>query len=154
MSKAVRTQHYLALLSSEIATNAYQQLRDTVQWQEGVRSKKGFTRLARGFLPGENALIDELICLAIQKLGIDIKLGGIYVNYYKDGTHWTPNHTHPGTKQIIISLGATRTLTISKKDYAMGNGDVAIFGSAVHGIPKRPEVTEGRISIALILAKD
>lgn len=153
MSVKVKTEHHCALLSVEIATAAYTELRDTVQWQEGVRSKQGFTRLARGFLPGENATVDELICLTLHKLALDVKLLGIYVNYYKDGEHWTPNHAHPGTKQIIISLGATRTLSIANREYAMGNGDVAIFGSATHGIKKESEVTAGRISIALLVLK-
>lgn len=85
------------MIPHNVACAAYAQLRDTVDWQEGVRSRKGFTRLARGFLPGENSTVDELICLTLHNLHI-------YVNYYKDGEHWTPNHTHPGTKQIIISL--------------------------------------------------
>ncbi|CAH6420599.1 Hypothetical protein POVR2_LOCUS202 [uncultured virus] len=153
MSVKVKTEYHRALLPAEIATSAYIQLRDTVYWQEGVRSKQGFTRLARGFSPGENTTVDELVCLTLHKLALDVKLVGIYVNYYKNGEHWTPNHTHPGTKQIIISLGATRTLSVGKEEYEMGNGDVAIFGSAIHGIKKQSEVMTGRISIALLALK-
>ena len=153
MPPKVATQYHKELLPSDLCTVAYEELRDTVQWIEGVRSKKGFTRLARPLEYGENPTVDALIQLTMQKLATSITLLGIYVNYYKDGTHWTPNHTHPGTKQIIVSLGATRTLCVGKKDYQMGNGDVAVFGSATHGIAKEPDVAEGRISIALVIAK-
>jgi hypothetical protein len=76
---------------------------------------------------------------------------GLYLNYYKDGNDWTPNHTHPGTTQIIISLGATRTFQYGKKDIPSQNGDILIFGSGIHGVPKDPDVTNGRISIALFM---
>lgn len=153
MPPKVTTQYHKELLPSDLCTVAYEELRDNIQWVEGVRSKRGFTRLARPLEHGENPTVDALIQLTLQKLGVNIVLLGIYVNYYKDGAHWTPNHTHPGTKQIIISLGATRTLSVAKKDYLMGNGDVVIFGSATHGIAKEPSVTEGRISIGLLTTK-
>ncbi len=73
----------------------------------------------------------------------------VYLNYYKDNTNWTPNHTHPGTCQIIISLGGTRTLNIAKKSYAMNNGDVAIFGGSIRGVPREEQQVEPRISIAI-----
>jgi len=35
----------------------------------------------------------------------------------------------------------------------MASGDGIIFGTAIHGIPKEPEITEGRISIAIFIRK-
>ncbi len=54
-------------------------------------------------------------------------------------------------KQLIISLGESRTLTIGSKEYNMENGDVEIFGSSYHSVPKNPEITKGRISIAVFI---
>jgi hypothetical protein len=88
-----------------------------------------------------------------NEVSIDYYILGVYINYYRDGNDWTPNHSHPKQVQLIISLGATRTLTIGKKDYLMESGDVAIFGSSIHGIRKEPEVKEGRISIATFMLR-
>lgn len=63
---------------------------------------------------------------------------------------YTPNHTHPGTTQLIISLGCTRILNIGKKSYQMNSGDACIFGSSVHGVPK-DDSKDGRISIAVFM---
>jgi hypothetical protein len=75
---------------------------------------------------------------------------GIYLNYYENGDHHTPNHSHKGTHQLVISLGQTRTLNVGGKDYSMENGDAIIFGGSVHGVPKDNSVN-GRISIATFM---
>ena len=61
----------------------------------------------------------------------------------------TPSHKHDGQTQIILSLGTTRTLIINSKKYDSNNGDIFIFGSQIHSIPKEHNITDGRISIAL-----
>ena len=83
----------------------------------------------------------------------NLSLYGCYLNYYKDGTHYTPNHSHKGTTQIVISLGGTRSFVLGKKTFNVKNGDVAIFGSAIHGVPKQ-ENAEPRISIAVFCNLD
>jgi hypothetical protein len=75
----------------------------------------------------------------------------IYLNYYENGEMWTPNHSHSGTHQLVISLGCPRTLQVTKKDYRMENGDAILFGSAIHGVPKEVNVKKGRISIATFM---
>ena len=154
----VKTVHIPSFIEEKVATNLYERLRDNTEWKEGVRSKNGFTRLAYR-IDNFDTIDDDIKqiilkcvkkCISADKIGV----AGVYYNYYKDGNHYTPNHTHPGTMQLIISLGATRTLTIGKKNYPMANGDIALFGSSSHGIPKEPLVTEGRISIALFLLKN
>src|SRR5438874_7438317 len=100
MSSQVRTIYRKGVISTDIASAAYFHLRDNIQWIEGVRSKHGFTRLARPVAYGKNAVVDYLIQLALGEETINISC--IYINYYKDGSHWCPNHTHPGTKQTII----------------------------------------------------
>ena len=73
------------------------------------------------------------------------------LRYYRDGNDWTPNHTHKDTTQVIISLGTTRALTVGAKSYNMARGDVAMFGSSLHGVAKDTAVLDGRISIALFI---
>ena len=153
MALRTKTQHYAALIDSSRATSIYSHLKDSVSWEEGVRSKSGFTRLAKAMQLGDDQIIDELIVDVMNQIRYEGVLLGIYLNYYKDGTHYTPNHSHPGTQQIIISLGTTRTLTVGKTKYSMANGDVAIFGGSIHGVPKEPAVTQGRISVALFVTK-
>jgi len=39
---------------------------------------------------------------------------------------------------------------VGKKNYTLSNGDMCVFGSSVHGVPKDSS-TQGRISIALFI---
>lgn len=154
MSKPrVKTQHFPLLIDPDKSTQIYAYLRDNIQWEEGVRSRSGFTRLAKSLAPGENDLVDQVLLEAFKKLDLIDKyqILGIYLNYYQDGTHHTPSHSHKGLTQLIISLGATRTLKVGAKNYRLSNGDVIIFGSSVHSVPPEDNVTEGRISIATFM---
>lgn len=144
----VSTKVYKSVLCSDTATFAYEYLRDTIQWEAGIKSKHGATRLAKAVDPMEDEVLAQIVDAALTKSGMELRIYSAYLNYYRDGSMYTPNHSHPGTIQIIISLGQTRTLTIGKKSYAIENGDVAIFGGSVHGVPK-DKSTEGRISVAL-----
>lgn len=107
-----------------------------------------------------NELLDDYplvlakISEIIGKYSIRKYCDGVYLNYYRDGNDWTPNHTHPGTTQLVLSLGATRGFVYGKSTYNVNNGDIVIFGATTHGVPKQPDIKEGRISIALFLAKD
>jgi hypothetical protein len=142
----------------EISARLYTFLRDGIKWEDGIRSRKGHTRSAAMFeLRDFLRLIDDFpeimvgILEIIEKYSVRKSCAGLYLNYYKDGNDWTPNHTHPGTTQIVISLGTTRTFEYCKKPLPSGNGDVIVFGSSIHGVPKEPAITEGRISIALFM---
>jgi hypothetical protein len=154
-SKSItRTEIFPSLITADTATFAFEYLRDTIKWESGIKSRKGFTRLAKSLDVTEDEVVYSLINSALKGMSKgknklrSLAIYGLYLNYYKDGSMWTPNHSHPGTTQIIISLGATRTLNIAKKSYQMTNGDVAIFGGSIHGVPK-DETTDGRISIAI-----
>lgn len=158
MSSPIRTEFFPSLIPADTATFAFEYLRDNIAWEEGVRSRKGFTRLAKA-VNMDDDIVRPLAKAAIEGIAsgknkIDkLLITNIYLNYYKDGTYWTPNHTHPGTAQIIISLGAGRTLNVAKKSYRMSNGDVAIFGSSVHGVPKEGGEVGPRISIAIFAVR-
>jgi len=146
------TTHYPGLIDSNYASSLYVHLRDSTQWIDGIKSVKGFTRKAKPLSKGDNKAVDYIIdtvCINVKKHCDGYTLDGIYLNYYRNGNDWTPSHSHPGQRQIVISLGATRKLIVGKKTYPQANGYVIIFGSSSHEVPKELEIKEGRISIAL-----
>ncbi|AYV86144.1 MAG: hypothetical protein Solumvirus1_19 [Solumvirus sp.] len=155
----IRTKVYPGFFSSKESTELYEHLKKTYTenakkgvepcWSEGVKSKKGHTRLACSQQLGYDIKVTNFINRASTHVNkSNIQHLGVYINYYQDGNDYTPNHSHPKQFQIVISLGATRTLNVGKKSYKLNNGDFIIFGSSVHGVPKEPEVKDGRISIA------
>ena len=144
----MRTVFKKAILDKDEASSLYYIIQESLPWQEGIRSRKGFTRLACPLYSMEFPLIDDILKKACKELSIYSNFHGIYVNYYKDGNMWTPNHSHPNTKQIVISLGATRNLKINSKIYSMESGDAIAFGHGIHGVMMQPDIKMGRISIA------
>jgi hypothetical protein len=150
----VKTIHHSNVLDAKEAAQSYKQLRDSIPWEEGIISRRtGLTRLGYSLNFGEHSLVDSLITKVFKKLALDNKyeIEGIYLNYYKDGHHHTPSHTHHGMTQLVISLGSTRTLKVASKDYPLNSGDVIIFGSSTHSVPIESSVTRGRISIATFM---
>jgi quercetin dioxygenase-like cupin family protein len=74
------------------------------------------------------------------------------LNRYRNGDDFTPSHSHPRQHQIVVSLGASRTLKVGAKNYRLSHGDVILFGSSAHEVPKEPECKSERISIAVFMA--
>jgi tRNA(Leu) C34 or U34 (ribose-2'-O)-methylase TrmL len=147
-------------------------LKDNTPWGAGVPSRvHGFTRKACPITSLEqDPLLGEMIVKIVRWITLEhivktlnrasinannvlnfVEIGGIYLNNYENGQHYTPTHSHPDSIQLVISLGATRTLTVNSKKYELKNGDIIMFGSQKHGVPKDPTCTEGRISIAMFL---
>lgn len=150
----IKTVHFKGLLAKDVADELYDYLNQNIKWEDSIKAKaKGYkpSRLGKALAVGENERVDETIFAVLEaaKLPYNLMLLGIYLNYYRDGNDMSPVHSHPKQCQVIISLGATRILTVGKKEYHLGNGDVIIFGSSPHGVPIMPEVKDGRISIAL-----
>lgn len=150
----IMTKYHPKLIDSDRATAIFEYLKNNIAWIDGINSYNGFTRKAKPMTLGENDIVDTIIAETFQLLGMkEIVLYGIYLNYYRNGEDYTPSHCHKGMKQLIISLGSTRTLIVGNKSYNMSNGDVIIFGSSMHGIPKDHNCNDARISIALFLNK-
>lgn len=159
----IETRHYQAAFDSETADFAYDHLVNTIEWEDGVKSRRtGFTRKAKAIHFNSDEIVQNLILGALSMIddpanraqdefsGQKFGIGGIYLNWYRDGNDYTPSHSHD-TCQLIISLGATRTLKVGNTNFLSGNGDIIVFGKSLHGVPKEPEVEEGRISIAVFL---
>lgn len=139
-------------LDPGIADALFVVLKDEIPWEDGIKSKKGNTRKAYACNMGDFEEVDMAITQCLDKIAkIDYAILGVYLNYYRDGNDWTPNHNHPGSHQLVISLGATRQLDVAKKSYQMTSGSAIIFGSAQHGVPKIPDFAGERISIATFM---
>lgn len=152
-----KTTSYKNCIDSDRAWCLYYALEEGLPWAKTIKSKGKPTRF--GYALGDdidphlfysiNTLLNEVLdILKIDKS----RCRNVYFNYYQNGNDFTPGHSHE-TDQVIISLGATRTLTIGKRKFPMNNGDVIVFGKSDHSVPKEPWITEGRISIALFLER-
>jgi hypothetical protein len=150
----VRTTILKGVINKNESLALYEYLKDEIEWESGILSKKGFTRLAKPIALGEYPEVDIQISNVLNKMGCtgEYLIYGIYLNYYVNGDMWTPNHSHQKTQQLVISLGETRKLSVSKKVYEIESGDAILFGSSVHGVPKE-ENKGGRISIATFMTK-
>lgn len=136
------------------ATVFYETLKYNIDWEAGIRSRKGFTRKAKAIPPGMYSQVDELIEKTLREMTNDkYHILGIYLNYYENGEMYTPNHRHASTSQLVISLGASRLFQLGQKQYQLDNGDAILFGSTVHGVPKDLSCANGRISIATFMQK-
>lgn len=152
MSTKCKTVFLKGAINRKECDKLYKNLEKNVEWDEGIRSRKGFTRKAKALRYGDISAIDNAIDEALSKISeTRYHIMGIYLNYYENENMWTPNHSHKGTHQLVISLGDSRVLQVAKKEYLMENGDAIIFGSSVHGIPKSDVPKKGRISIATFM---
>jgi hypothetical protein len=146
----VRTHYVPSIIASDQAWALYLFLLENIPWQEGIRTRYGaVTRKAYAL----NTMIAELevITIIMTTMGIRGTILGIYLNYYENGTQYCPMHRHPGTCQLVISLGATRAFKLGNQIYSMNNGDAIVFGSSLHGVLKDESIMDGRISIAVFI---
>lgn len=150
--KPCRTQFIEHAIDEKEATEMYQFLRDTIEWETGIMGRGN--KLTRMQKPIDYDEYPELLQLGMRIFQNHVKrgymiLGNGYLNYYQNGEMYTPSHSHQGTHQMVVSFGATRTLKVSSKEYKMTNGSAILFGSSAHGVPREPSVLEGRISFAM-----
>lgn len=155
--KTVKTTVYRGLIDEKESKEMYKYIKKSVKWKNEIKSRgKNDTRKSCAYpFPtynpeNEDSTISQFIISVFCKLKLPDNLEhlGVYLNYYKNGNDFTPSHSHQGQLQVVISLGATRKLIISKKEYYLKSGDVIVFGSSVHSVPKESDVKRGRISIA------
>lgn len=147
-----RTRFRENIVENKEALSIFELLKQSIEWKDGIKTRNnGFTRKAVSISLDEYPLITDLVIKVLKEItDINYLLLGIYINYYENGNMYTPNHSHKGSHQLVISLGGERTLIIGKKNYRMKNGDAVIFGSSIHGVPKEQNANE-RISIATFM---
>jgi hypothetical protein len=118
------------------------------QWVDGPKSSRLASPQPLDAIPEIMHIIGEVVRDYLPE-GTMVSYG-CYYNFYKDGMMYTPTHSHPDTIQIILSLGpGIRTLKVGKKEYIQSPGALTIFGTSAHGVAREPEVTEGRIGVAI-----
>lgn len=154
-AETFKANHYSNFLETK-DTLSY--LRDNLIWinRFGRRVAKGVFKDGQVLDAQVNNLVQDVIDRLHLKAHCN-KVTQVYINYYKSGNNGCGRHRHPSTIQVILSFGATRTLRITDGDgitlvdFAMKNGDVAIFGSQYHEVIKEPGQVGERISIAIFL---
>ncbi|CAK0802053.1 unnamed protein product, partial [Prorocentrum cordatum] len=72
----------------------------------------------------------------------------LFCNLYEDGEDSCPSHVHD-CRQLTMSLGAERTLTVEGRPVCMRHGDVVILDGERHGVPRQPGGAMPRVSINL-----
>ena len=153
------TQYFSKLLTSQESNTIFQHLIDTIKWNKGVYSSKAgkHTRLAKALSLSDDAKVKWAVLESLKRMNLtDYVIYGVYLNFYRDGEDYTPQHKHEDTTQLVISLNEVdgdRDLTIGKTKYHLGNGDAIIFGGSIHGVPKQPN-RKRRISIATFMKHD
>lgn len=123
-------------IPDSVASYYYETLRTSIKWetpsQHGIHSRHGNTRkaykvtndstilpLLQEIFSAISPTVMTTICKETNYNYMD--RGECYLNYYENGEMFTPSHDHPGQVQLIISLGATRTLEIDENTQSMGN---------------------------------
>lgn len=69
-------------------------------------------------------------------------------NWYPDGKTSIAPHNHDFWS-AILSFGEPRIFLLDGQPLLLGDGDLLVFGTQRHSVPKMFEVTEGRVSIAI-----
>lgn len=72
----------------------------------------------------------------------------LFSNWYKDGNTSIAAHCHDFWS-AILSFGATRIFLLDDQPLLLGEGDLLVFGTQRHSVPKMPGVAEGRVSVAI-----
>lgn len=139
------------ILQYDESMSLYIFIRDNSPWNSGILSRTGVSRLQchlSDCIQAVQYVVLSLVRTAVQKYGDVTAILGVYMNYYRNGNDYCPRHQHRGTKQIIISLGCNRPLTIAGRNYPVPSGFCISFGEEYHSLNKCL-VNEGRISIAI-----
>lgn len=81
---------------------------------------------------------------------LNIRDPGAYLvcNWYPDGDTSIAAHEHDFWS-AIISFGASRVFLLDNEPVLLGEGDLLVFGTQKHSVPRMPDVQEGRVSVAI-----
>jgi hypothetical protein len=140
----------------------YRECVDQMPWRQAVFRKRNYetgevivTNIAsnrqdcsyRGLRTGIQRL-DE----ALQKLKTDFQIKDprayLLNNWYPDGKTSIAPHNHDFWS-AILSFGESRVFMLDGQPLMLGDGDLLVFGTQRHSVPKMPEVSEGRVSVAV-----
>lgn len=142
-------------------TTIYDELVNGLKWGEGVKTRYGgHTRKAVSYKIGSDQMVDILLTEILDKtreyiLAISastmttLTLGGVYINFYETGADYCPEHSHANGVQAVASFGTERKFKYGSTSLMVKDGDIVIFGSGKHTVPKCSN-PQGRIGFALL----
>lgn len=123
MSTKQKFVHLKGEIPDDQAKELFTFLKEAIPWGLGVPSRRhtGITRLAypleyRDLKSLCSAPVISKIENVISEHSIRKEIAGVYLNYYRNGNDWTPNHTHPGSSQLVLSLGTIRKFAYGKRN--------------------------------------
>lgn len=93
-------------------------------------------------------VVDTAIMNIVEEYNIDDPGAYLLCNRYKDGRAFIAPHQHDFWS-ATFSFGSPRVFILDKRDLILQDGDVLIFGSQKHAVPKMPNCPGERISVSL-----
>mmetsp|Transcript_67145 Transcript_67145/g.181510 ORF Transcript_67145/g.181510 Transcript_67145/m.181510 type:complete len:419 (-) Transcript_67145:168-1424(-) len=140
----------------------YEECVAAMPWRQAVLRKRNYetgevtiTNIASNrqdcTFPTLRTGIARLDCV-LQRVKTDFQIRdpGAYVicNWYPDGSTNIAPHQHDFWS-AILSFGASRVFTLDWQPLLLGDGDLLVFGTQRHSVPKMPSVKAGRVSVAV-----
>ncbi len=95
-------------------------------------------------------VVSELLQLAKLTItdGATIIPLQLFLCYYRSGKDVCPMHSHK-CRQLTLSIGADRVMTVGKRKVNLSNGSVIYLHTEKHGILKEDSVEGNRLSLNL-----
>jgi len=100
------------------------------------------------YSPGLSPATDKALQKLFAEFGIEGRTVGVLLNRYDDGQAMLGSHRHD-CWTALFSFGEERILTIDHTPLLCQDGDLVIFGTQRHGVPKMPEITTGRVTVVV-----
>lgn len=157
-------QYYPKILNDDYAKDLLQILKIVIPFQKIKWStNKYLPRLVYRYDDSHERLEPLEILKNMMETQFNIKISGIFCNYYADGNDYTPLHKDSYNCDVLtLSLGGCRRFqlvhdeTKNKIEYNLENGDVIFFTQEVndkykHTILKTTKVVDERISLVFFV---
>lgn len=92
--------------------------------------------------------LDEALVRMQREFDIHDPNAYLLNNWYPDGRTSIAPHNHDFWS-AILSIGTPRVFLLDGVPLLLGDGDLLVFGTQRHSVPKMPKVEEGRVSVAV-----
>lgn len=92
--------------------------------------------------------LDDVLDRVCRDFAIRDPNAHLVCNWYPDGKSSIGCHNHDHWS-AIVSLGRSRIFLLDGTPVLLADGDLLVFGTQRHGLPKMPDIVEGRISVGV-----
>lgn len=147
---------------AEHLDQAYQECASALPWEQAVLRKRNYetggvtiTDIAssRQDCSFPNLVtgmphVDEILAKIKQDFHIEDPGAYLMWNWYLDGNTNIASHQHDFCS-ATLSFGAPRIFLLDGQPVLLGHGDLLVFGTQRHSVPKMPGLQEGRISVSI-----